>query len=74
MLIFSLFFANTMKDDAGADEDLCKICYDKKIDALILPCAHFAVCLDCSRSLTGHTNQCPICRGNIEKVQPVFRA
>ncbi|OUT70754.1 MAG: hypothetical protein CBB70_02090, partial [Planctomycetaceae bacterium TMED10] len=25
-------FANTMKDDAGADEDLCKICYDKKID------------------------------------------
>lgn len=51
------------------DGDLCKICFDNRIDAVIIPCGHFAICQICGRKL----QECPICRGAIMKIQPIFR-
>jgi len=48
---------------------ICVICMDKKIDTVILECAHSAVCMVCSGTL----KICPICRGNITRVVKIFQ-
>ena len=54
----------------GDDEDMCKICFVERINAVILPCGHFVTCMQCGR----HLGKCPICRVMIQKVQQIFRA
>ena len=36
----------------------CKICYDKVIDAVFVPCGHVAACIACAAKL----ETCPICQ------------
>jgi len=48
---------------------ICVICMDKKIDTVILECAHSAVCIVCSGTL----KICPICRGAITRVVKIFQ-
>lgn len=38
---------------------MCKICMDKKVAIVILPCGHLCLCADCASCLK---NDCPICR------------
>ena len=52
------------------DTDMCKICYAERIDAVILPCGHFAICRVCGAKL----DECPICRQEIQKIQVVYRS
>ena len=40
------------------DEMSCKVCYDKFIDIVFLPCGHLACCEVCGQQLT----DCPLCR------------
>ncbi len=47
---------------------LCVICLSKDKNALFLPCAHLAACLDCSLSLVN----CPICRAKIQATVRAF--
>lgn len=45
----------------GPDDDRrlrCKVCFEKELGVVFLPCGHVAVCLDCSFQI----NKCPICR------------
>lgn len=42
-------------------EKLCKICLDKDIGIVFIPCGHLVACKECSESLI----KCPICCGNI---------
>lgn len=42
-------------------EKLCKICMDRDIGIVLIPCGHLAVCAECSESLV----KCPICCGDI---------
>jgi len=53
------------------DEDLnlCKICFDKEIDCVLLNCGHFVVCRGCGQQL----RHCPFCRKKIKKLQPIYR-
>ena len=60
--------------DEEENENICKICFDKKINTVILPCAHVVVCLECSQGFTGTTNECPICRSQIDKVIKTYRS
>lgn len=45
------------------EERLCKICSDRQITIVLLPCGHFVSCDYCSSSFSN----CPICRTNIKE-------
>ncbi|KAK3605776.1 hypothetical protein CHS0354_033981 [Potamilus streckersoni] len=43
------------------DQNVCKICMERKIDLVFLPCGHLMCCQVCGQSL----RICPICRAKI---------
>jgi len=56
---------NTLKDklkDKLKDETCC-ICYDKKIERILIPCEHY-FCSVCADKIE-KSSKCPICRGEI---------
>jgi len=50
--------------------DLCRVCFDAKINCVIVPCGHFSICMKCAMLVS----MCPVCRGKIEQRQLVYRA
>ena len=61
---------DTRPSKSTEDADMCKICFAERIDAVILPCGHFAICRVCGAKL----DECPICRQEIHKIQVVYRS
>jgi hypothetical protein len=53
--------------DIKKNLNFCQICFDNKIDTVIVPCGHL-FCLKCIES----SNQCYFCRGTIEKKQRII--
>ncbi|XP_044151845.1 baculoviral IAP repeat-containing protein 7 isoform X1 [Bufo gargarizans] len=43
------------------EERLCKVCMDKDVSMVFVPCGHLVVCMDCAPNL----RHCPICRASI---------
>ncbi|XP_021444554.2 baculoviral IAP repeat-containing protein 7 isoform X1 [Oncorhynchus mykiss] len=43
------------------EERTCKVCMDKLVSMVFIPCGHLVVCSDCAASL----RHCPICRATI---------
>ncbi|KAM6976421.1 baculoviral IAP repeat-containing protein 7 [Aplochiton taeniatus] len=43
------------------EERTCKVCMDKSVSIVFIPCGHLVVCSDCAASL----RHCPICRAII---------
>ena len=39
----------------------CMICYDRRVDTILLPCCHCSLCGSCAENL--RDGRCPICRG-----------
>lgn len=59
----------------------CKICCEQKVDTLLEPCMHVAICRWCSALVKdsvrrGYTNRwrCPICRRGILQTRRIFLA
>ena len=50
------------------DERLCKICADKELGVVLIPCAHFVTCTSCAASLT----RCPVCRSTITSLVKTY--
>ncbi|KAM4797189.1 baculoviral IAP repeat-containing protein 2 [Rhinophrynus dorsalis] len=50
------------------EERTCKICMDKEVSIVFIPCGHLVVCKDCAPSL----RKCPICRGTIKGTVRTF--
>ncbi|KAI3513276.1 hypothetical protein L1887_20605 [Cichorium endivia] len=46
---------------------LCRVCFEREISIVLLPCRHWALCSMCSEKC----KKCPICRVNIEERLPV---
>uniref|UniRef100_A0A6B2KW84 RING-type domain-containing protein n=1 Tax=Arcella intermedia TaxID=1963864 RepID=A0A6B2KW84_9EUKA len=46
----------------------CRICYDRKIDVVILECGHLVLCEVCA----GNVKKCPICRKDITRTKLVY--
>ncbi|KAM9658735.1 baculoviral IAP repeat-containing protein 3-like isoform 2-T2 [Trichechus inunguis] len=44
------------------EERTCKVCMDKEVSVVFIPCGHLVVCKECAPSL----RKCPICRGTIK--------
>lgn len=40
-----------------SDEELCKICFDNRSNAVLLECGHLCACIDCAKQL----KECPVC-------------
>ena len=40
-------------------DDLCKVCFAKNINTVLVPCGHRCMCNDCGKVIS---NECPICR------------
>lgn len=47
---------------------MCKICLDRDIQVVFIPCGHLAACNDCFNRLNG----CPICKRTITRTYPVY--
>lgn len=52
------------------ERDLCKICYEREIDSVVLDCAHRVMCNRCAKNFTS----CPVCRQAIARVITTFSA
>ncbi|KAG5677768.1 hypothetical protein PVAND_007499 [Polypedilum vanderplanki] len=48
----------------------CVVCMDAQTRVIFLPCGHLCCCINCSKDL----NQCPMCRGDIERKIKVIQA
>jgi len=44
----------------AADSD-CRVCFERKINTLLAPCGHLALCRECADSVL----TCPICRTKV---------
>lgn len=47
----------------STDELLCKVCYSKAIEVLLVPCGHLAGCMSCANVM----ERCPFCRGIVQQ-------
>lgn len=56
------------KEKEVSGSTLCKICYNKEIGVVFLPCGHIVACIDCAPALT----KCAVCCGKIEASCRVF--
>lgn len=56
------------------DANDCKVCFEAKINCVIMKCAHTAVCIACGDKLLAQHAPCPICRAPIESVLRTFNA
>ena len=50
------------------EERTCKVCMDKDVSILLVPCGHLVVCSECAPNL----RHCPICRGAIRDSMKAF--
>ena len=51
------------------NESTCKVCLDREINSVFLPCGHLCCCIECSIAL----KTCPICRKRLEKIVKFYR-
>eukprot|EP00092_Neocalanus_flemingeri_P024956 GFUD01027066.1.p2 GENE.GFUD01027066.1~~GFUD01027066.1.p2 ORF type:complete len:126 (-),score=47.03 GFUD01027066.1:409-786(-) len=50
----------------------CTVCLDNPREVLLQSCGHVCMCKDCADRVRKGDNQCPICRKQIDKMQPAF--
>ncbi|KAJ7310497.1 hypothetical protein JRQ81_007419 [Phrynocephalus forsythii] len=50
------------------EEKLCKICMDKTISVVLIPCGHLVACGDCAKAIA----RCPLCCTEISKRQKIY--
>jgi len=58
--------------DATSPVAECIVCMTNPRDVILLTCGHVCVCADCASMLP--SNRCPVCRSQIDRVQPFFIA
>jgi len=54
------------------DSEMCKICFERKADSVILDCGHFVLCQTCSKSKVWEN--CIICSNSVNKIILVYRS
>ncbi|XP_040487224.1 baculoviral IAP repeat-containing protein 3-like [Ursus maritimus] len=50
------------------EERTCKVCMDREVSIVFIPCGHLVVCRDCAPSL----RRCPICRAAVKGIVRTF--
>ncbi|KAH9504847.1 hypothetical protein Btru_062084 [Bulinus truncatus] len=49
-------------------QTVCKICMDKEVAVVFLPCGHFVSCTDCAAAM----KDCPVCRNHVKGIVRAF--
>jgi len=52
------------------EAEACKVCMDRVINCVLLPCGHMCVCKKCTVQLA----LCPMCRASVKDAPLVFRS
>ncbi|AAQ96394.1 inhibitor of apoptosis [Neodiprion sertifer nucleopolyhedrovirus] len=60
-------FTGSSQDESTINV-LCKICYEKKIDSVVLPCGHVVCCFKCVLKL----HVCVMCRKKIKTAKKIY--
>ena len=68
------------EEAAAADSVVCKVCWDRPTDAMLVPCGHLAACTECLNKmlndqghvLLGHALRCPLCNGPVADVLKAY--
>ncbi|KAM6258459.1 LOW QUALITY PROTEIN: mitochondrial ubiquitin ligase activator of nfkb 1-A-like [Porphyrio hochstetteri] len=60
------------EDRDGGHEDSCVICLTRPRECVLLGCGHICCCFRCFQALPARL--CPICRGPIDRVVPLYQA
>mmetsp|Transcript_8637 Transcript_8637/g.14165 ORF Transcript_8637/g.14165 Transcript_8637/m.14165 type:complete len:741 (-) Transcript_8637:32-2254(-) len=63
-------FENERLKKLREDEESCRICCEREIKVVLLPCGHACVCRMCASNL----EKCPICRSKITSAHEVYVA
>ncbi|PRP87944.1 serine/threonine protein kinase [Planoprotostelium fungivorum] len=50
--------------------DECKVCLERPMDTVLIPCGHICVCHQCSSNM----GQCPMCRSVIQTVVKTYKS
>lgn len=53
-------------------EKICIICYDKKVDTILMPCGHIVTCSECLENWLKTKNECPVCRQEISYFKKIY--
>ena len=51
------------------EKDVCRLCYERNIDTVVLECGHRVMCSRCS----GNVRNCPVCRQDIVRVIKTYQ-
>lgn len=51
---------------------VCKVCFEKEVEVLFLPCNHLVSCQGCKEQLT--QKKCPLCRDTYQATTRVYLA
>lgn len=54
---------------AETEEEMCKICFEARINAVLIPCGHACLCVHCTNGLS----HCPVCRGAIAQCVKMYK-
>jgi hypothetical protein len=65
---YSLSQFSDMPANPESDLKLCKICMDRDIDAIFLPCGHVYCCSSCAEVVS----KCPFCRKPVEHITKAY--
>jgi hypothetical protein len=56
------------------EDNLCKICMDKELCTINLPCAHLCFCIACSYNyVQGKKDTCPICNEKLVEIKRFYK-
>ncbi|XP_061861801.1 mitochondrial ubiquitin ligase activator of nfkb 1-A-like [Colius striatus] len=64
--------ASSEEPEAEEPEGCCVICLTRPRECVLLGCGHICCCFSCFQALP--TRLCPICRGHIDRVVPLYQA
>ncbi|KAK6993419.1 baculoviral IAP repeat-containing protein 2-like isoform X1 [Biomphalaria glabrata] len=56
------------KNNQLRQQTVCKICMDKEVAVVFLPCGHFVSCTDCASAM----KDCPVCRNHVKGIVRAF--
>jgi len=54
------------------DAKTCVVCMDKDVNAILIPCGHLGLCIECAKEIDSNSGFCPICRQKIESFMRVY--
>ena len=60
--------SDSVMEGKGNEGLRCKVCLDRYIDLVLIPCRHAQICGICSRQL----KRCPVCRKDIVATLDIY--